>query len=876
MVWIQDLNDYDDAWSGILDSLDSEMEPLGVLPIPYDTVPDPSFAIDNANIIGPMLILLDIVKVGAEIDVNNLSLGSLKIEPTEVPITGRNLNVYTDGYGVYEDLEVGTKGVHVDHHNLVVIPRDSSTGRYYILNANDGGVAFSKDGGVTFVQTGDTFGEDMETGEIYSTLDGYNVSTFYGVDKMNEEDRYVGGTQDNGSWLSPSDPDATSGWDIAPSGDGFQAAWHYFNPDLILESSQFNSIFRSSDRGKNWDVVQLPADFGPFLTTIANSKQDPDLVFLVDNSGLLKSTDFGQSWEIIEMPEKWVFNEYYVPTVISLANSQVIWSGGNMTENSRAVVSTNEGTDWTVTAKYTDSDLGAISGIATHPAEDSTAYLLFSVAKTSKILKTKDLGQTWTDLSGFGPNGDASQNGFPDVAVYDLLVMPYDTNIIWVGTEIGLFESVDAGSSWHYADNGVPAAAIFQMKIVNDEVILATHGRGIWTVGLPELEFYEPVESFLQPRGKFLTGWNRTINANLNVRDPLDSISYLAITSIDDETTITTIGDTLYNVDSILAIELPVEGLPLEDEIFQGELVVRSYAEGREYVSNTPYYIYRTKPGTISENWTFNFNEDSKEFANAGFSIETPDGFEDPALHTLHPPNPNTRLLAILRTPVVLREETRFLSYDEIVLVEPGEEGAEPGSAYFYDYVGIQMSKDKFVNSSFIDIYDSGKNPTAWGEAIGAETPGEPGLVVQYGIDLLAPPLNTADINFSIGDTVYLSFVLQSDPGVEHWGWAIDNLEIGQFPVGTRDKEFRFTSALAYPNPFNNQMEVKLELQFDQRVSMVLTDLSGKILRTVFNGRLPAGSSEIQINSGAFSSGIYLLSVHTAKEGKQILKVVKN
>ncbi len=114
--------------------------------------------------------------------------------------------------------------------------------------------------------------------------------------------------------------------------------------------------------------------------------------------------------------------------------------------------------------------------------------MLFSAYGQPKILRTTDLGQTWQDLSGFADSpGGESTNGFPDVAVYDLLVMPHDPDVLWAGTEIGLFESTDGGENWEYADNGLPAVSVWQMKLVDDQVILATHGRGIWTLDLPRL-----------------------------------------------------------------------------------------------------------------------------------------------------------------------------------------------------------------------------------------------------------------------------------------------------------------------------------------------------------------------------------------------------
>ncbi len=97
------------------------------------------------------------------------------------------------------------------------------------------------------------------------------------------------------------------------------------------------------------------------------------------------------------------------------------------------------------------------------------------------------MGETWTDLSGFGEQSSESSNGFPDVFTHSLLVMPFDTNIIWVGTEIGLFESLDGGASWNIR-NDFPAASIWSMKNVDDQVVMGTHGRGIWTATIEELK----------------------------------------------------------------------------------------------------------------------------------------------------------------------------------------------------------------------------------------------------------------------------------------------------------------------------------------------------------------------------------------------------
>ena len=118
-----------------------------------------------------------------------------------------------------------------------------------------------------------------------------------------------------------------------------------------------------------------------------------------------------------------------------------------------------------------------ISGLATHPTEVGTAFALFSRPQRPKILHTTDFGDSWEDLTGFSESTDGtSTRGFPDVAVYDLLVMPHAPHVIWAATEIGIFKSKSYGSQWSYADNGLPAASVWRMKYRDDEIVVATHG----------------------------------------------------------------------------------------------------------------------------------------------------------------------------------------------------------------------------------------------------------------------------------------------------------------------------------------------------------------------------------------------------------------
>ena len=200
-----------------------------------------------------------------------------------------------------------------------------------------------------------------------------------------------------------------------------------------------------------------------------------------------RSTNFGGSWSLSSVdPADWGGLSSFHDVRVSKADPDVVWAGARMDTAGTIVVSTDGGLTFDGTTVWPDVTMGRISGLATHPTEPNTAYVLFSYGERPKILKTTDLGATWTDISGFG-TGSVSTNGFPDVAVYDLLVWPNDPEHIWVGTEIGLVESLDGGATWALADNGLPAVGIWMLTAVEDEIVVATHGRGIWSTTVPEL-----------------------------------------------------------------------------------------------------------------------------------------------------------------------------------------------------------------------------------------------------------------------------------------------------------------------------------------------------------------------------------------------------
>lgn len=766
----------------------------------------------------------------------------------------------TDGYLEFaiDFPSVGTKGVHVDHHNLILLPQDSTTEQFYLLNANDGGIAFSENSGQRFIQTG-------------TTVDGYNTSQFYAVDKKNGESRYIGGTQDNGTWFSGVDPDASSTWADAPSGDGFENIWNYRDGNKILESSQFNIVYRSNNGGETWEFVRLPRigrDRAPFITRLAGSQQDPELVFGISDLGVLRSTDFGSTWEIIEMPEEWQFRGVGNPIEISVAAPNVVWTASEHTSEERIVVSSDYGVSFSPTAAYADTTMGPVTGLGTHPFDSSTAYALFSFAKGPKILKTTDMGQSWEDISGFGTN-TVSSNGFPDVGVFTLIVMPYDTNTIWVGTEIGLVESLDGGGSWALADNGLPSVSIYEMKIVNDQVVVATHGRGVWSVSLPELQGYEPRPALVSPLLALNeTAFGGVVNGFIDLRAAYDS-TQVQIGSL-------ALSDTVrFTLNPNPTPELREIRTPLEliqDTIVDIQIDIRSFSTEVAFDRSQTVKGFPVDSDAV-ERYVSDFEQGESDFARDRFIIGATDGFAGNALQTPHPYRASREYLAVFQKPIRIGDSSTLVKFDHIALIEPGD-SENINSSDFYDFAAVEATTDSGETWTLLDGFDA-RLYDEWVDAFFFDAIPSPDLLRPY-------ELNLSEF-YEPGDSIFLRLRMSTDPGLEGWGWLVDNFRIekdsiavvtsAQNPIGVANS-LRFVRS--YPNPFRAYTTLTYTLTERAEVSIDVFAANGKRVMTLLPKQIQlAGEKRYKVENNSLSPGVYFCHINLGNTQKIVKWLVQ-
>ncbi|MCG3118815.1 MAG: hypothetical protein ALAOOOJD_01090 [bacterium] len=817
--------------------------------------PSPNIAKAGGHTYQQLYFIWPILAANGVWNPNGLPNSTLRIRWGNSPTGTVARNIFVD---VYRQFGGSPKGVHPDQHHLLFVPTNPAQQQFRLLIGNDGGLAYSDDGGITFNQTGQGF-------NIPGALKGYNTSQFYGLDKMNGGDRYIGGTQDNGSYFSGENPDAASEWAHAPSGDGFEAAWHYGDPNKILESSQFNNIYRSLDRGVTWQSVRPPGGTGTFITKIAKSKQDPDLVFATAAGGIVRSDNFASDWTVTTMPTGFVGSNTFSQVEISLASPQVVWAGHTMTTTVAPFVSTDGGLSFSA-AKNIGRNLGSLTGIATHPTEEKTAYALFAVARQPKILRTTDLGQTWTELSGFGTN-TTSSNGFPDVATFCLLVMPYDTNILWAGTEIGIFESKDGGNTWAYADNGLPPVTIWEMTIVNDEVAVATHGRGIWSVSLPQLAGYKPPVTTLSPRFREIGGgYNGVISTVVGLASPYDSTFVFV-----DGAKYFRFSANAAAKDTALTLLVPLSAPKTV------KVSLMAYRGGKVFLSGeNSLELQPLKSARLQYNNDFNNAAGAGlDFSTSGLTFSTAAAFANGALNSPHNYGNSQNYTATLLTPIIVASANAMLIYDDVALVEPGEPGSKFGEEEFYDYVVVEGSNDFGKTwKPLAPGYDARDDPR-WLAAYDASQSGTPAMFKNHTVNLLQ--------TFPAGAQILIRFRLFADAGTAGWGWLVDNLLIQPNATSVTSQTAALPSeynlAQNYPNPFNPSTKIKYALPQNSAVQLVVYNASGQKVRTLVDAaRQAAGYHEIIWNGAndvgqPVASGVYFYKL-TAGNYVRALKML--
>jgi hypothetical protein len=777
---------------------------------------------------------------------NENSLPASKVIIKNFPVQKFDATTVTvaDGRGSFDNKNKSnqvdlTKGVHPDHHIILPVIVNQAEKTYKLVIGNDGGVFVSK----VSANPGITEGDWVFKGA------GLNTSQFYGADKKPGAEEYIGGMQDNGTRISPAGQAATalSNYNFAIDGDGFEVLWHSVDGSKILGSSYNGQISRSINSGVTWQNATsgfIPSgDEFPFVTKLAHSKDFPDRVFTVGKQGVYVSTDFGFSWKLSAISDKFsssTASPIFLDVEVSRANANIVWAGTGMfnTGTLRNLhVSTDGGKSFSITNNYTLKTLGNITRLASHPTEPNTAYALFSFAKSPKILRTTDRGQSWQDISGFN-NGNMSTNGFPDVAVYCLYVRPDNPSIIWAGTEIGLVESTNNGLTWSVVSD-FPNVSVWDMKGQDNQVVIATHGRGIWTATINASQG-NPNAPQIVTSG---TAPNKSLMLRAKSASTFDSVQVL-----NGNTKIKTVkpfnaGTTDINIPNIS---------PGQKEItlvgYKGSAPIQSLLHTMTHVDLlTSKNSYATYFSSLTDLQVDGLTLQS-------FSGNTAQ--QRQTLQTNHSYSVNKMYEVLVRTPVTVSSTLPFLYYSDIAIVEPDK-----------DSVFIEASKnglDWILLKAPYDANYSGDAEHRWQTAFTGNQPGATAMFLKHEIDLRT--------KFNAGDLLLFRLRMGSGPATTSWGWALDYISIQEKPVSIERQVQNRTSLTLYPNPAKEKFTVAYSLQQSSMVTLQIMDVFGRQITKQDLGNKNAGVHSHTVESHRSLPGTYLV-VLTTNEGMKVAKL---
>ena len=407
---------------------------------------------------------------------------------------------------------------------IVVDPRDENT----VVKAGLYG-SISKDGGETFESLGNMHPDihdmvfDINNSDVmYVGTDGgvyrsWNkgvtmeivenlpLSQFYHISVDNEEPYNIyGGLQDNGSWYGPSFAAggiSAKNWNPVGQGDGFRVLRHPTKNIIYSEMQGAENVWRYDvDNNLVKTIQPLPVKgyeeyrFN-WNAPIEISKNNPDRIY-IGSQYLHKSDDMGNSWDIISpdlttndkskqnqedsgglsMDNSGAENHTTIFTVTeSPLNENIIWVG---TDDGNVQVTSDGGKNWKNVIENIEGvpDNTWVYHIEASTQNENIAYAVFDGHTSGDMkayaYKTSDLGKTWKNII---PNNDVT--GF----VRNIQVDYVNEDLLFLGTELGVYITINGGDNWSRFAKNVPPVAVHYMELQEktNDLVMGTHGRGV-------------------------------------------------------------------------------------------------------------------------------------------------------------------------------------------------------------------------------------------------------------------------------------------------------------------------------------------------------------------------------------------------------------
>ncbi len=404
--------------------------------------------------------------------------GQIYVTPTDanrIVTFGVPILLSEDGGKSWKNIE--KENVHSDHHALWINPNNPG----HMINGNDGGV------NVTY-----------DSGKHWSHLNSEPLGQFYAiaVDMENPYNVY-GGLQDNGVWTGTSKPREDAplpAWKSIMGGDGMQVQVDWRDNSTVYTGFQFGNYFRLDKNKSGFGSMKrlaMPREIGDpklrfnWQAPIHLSRHNQDIVYFGSNK-FHRSLDKGETFENLSDDLTKGGKEGDVPfgTLTTIDESPkrfgLLYAG---TDDGLAWVSKDAGYTWTKISDALPQNLW-VSRVAASAHDESTVYISLNGYRDDNFLPylfaSTDYGQTWKAIG----------TDLPAEPINVVKEDPVNANILYVGTDHGVYVSMDKGTSFMRMSGGLPAVAVHDLLVHprDKELVAGTHGRSIYVADVSLLQ----------------------------------------------------------------------------------------------------------------------------------------------------------------------------------------------------------------------------------------------------------------------------------------------------------------------------------------------------------------------------------------------------
>ena len=523
-------------------------------------------------------------------------------DPKKLYIAGVPIIKSSDGGASWKGINPGN--VHVDHHALWINPANAN----HIINGSDGGVQISYDDGATYVNC-----NSPAVGQFYTVQ----------VDEAKPYNVY-GGLQDNGVWYASSRTKPNDDWRITGrnefeeimGGDGMQVMVDTRDNNTVYTGYQFGNYSRVKLREEDYMDLSVRHTLGDrplrwnWQTPILLSKFNQDILYICSNK-VHRSTDKGETFTTLSGDLTMGEKEGNVPygTLTSIDESKLqfgLLAVGS--DDGRVHVSPDNGYTWNDVSAGLPGNLW-VTRVQFSSHVKSRIYVTLSGYRTDHfnpyIFVSEDLGKTWRSIA----------TNLPFECVNVIREDSQHADLLYIGTDHGLYVSTNRGSSWSVMSNELPAVAVHDLVVQEreEDLVVGTHGRSIWIIDLEPLRERmknqnESLQVLSMPTIRWRSEWGGNWSKWLEPVIPDESISIFSASATNvtidilapDSMKIASLGDVkLHSGYNRIPYDLSfAEDLvkPLQDVLNKGKeaadlLRIRKADNGKYYLPKGEYTI---------------------------------------------------------------------------------------------------------------------------------------------------------------------------------------------------------------------------------------------------------------------------------------------